>query len=88
METRSVADIAGPWVDPEFDSSLIQRCRTNWAVPVGEISNYALSTFIRQGIALALLIPEAKRRLVAGFTDGTELYDEELANALAAAVEA
>ncbi|MFZ6720514.1 hypothetical protein [Undibacterium sp. Ji49W] len=87
METRSVADVAGPWVDPEFNSSQIQRCRKNWAAPVSEISNYALSTFIRQSIALSLVIPEAKRRLAAGFTDGTELYDEELANALAVAIE-
>ncbi|MBC3807666.1 hypothetical protein H8K52_09955 [Undibacterium seohonense] len=88
METRSVADVAGAWVDPDFESSLIERCRKNWNVPVGEISNYVLSTFIRQRIALALVIPEAKRRLAAGFVDDTELYDDELANAVAESTDA
>lgn len=88
METRGVADFAGAWVDPEFESSLIERCRKNWKVPDGEISNYVLSTFIRQRIALELVVPEAKRRLAAGFVDDTELYDEELANALAKSTDA
>jgi hypothetical protein len=88
MEIRCVADVEGPWVDPEFESSLIERCRRNWSVPVGEISNYALATFIRQRIALKLVVPEAKRRLVIGYIDGTELYDEELATAVSEAPDA
>jgi hypothetical protein len=49
---------------------------------VGELSNYVLATFIRQRRALRLVVPEAKRRIAAGYTDETELYDEELANAV------
>ena len=85
MKHRSVADVDGPWVDPGFESGLITRCRNNWSVPVNELSNQVLATFIRQRIALPLVLPEARRRLEAGFTDDTELYDEELADAVAAA---
>lgn len=88
MEMRCVADVAGPWVEPSFESSLIERCRLNWTVPVSRVSNYALATFVRQRIALSLVVPEANRRLVSGFTDGTELYDEELAVAVAEAPDA
>ena len=83
METRSVADVVGPWAEPNFKSSLIERCRSNWLVPIGAVSNYVLATFIRQRVALALVLPEADRRIASGFTDDSELYDEELANAVA-----
>lgn len=83
MEKRAVADIVGPWVDPGFDSSLIGRCRDNWSVPVGEITNYVLATFIRQKIALGLVVPEAQRRITSGYTDETEILDDELAPAIA-----
>jgi hypothetical protein len=85
VEMSSVADEEGPWTDPDFESSLIQRCRLNWHVPVGSLSNYALATFIRQKIALGLVVPEARRRLAACYRDGTELHDKELAVAVAAA---
>lgn len=88
MDTRSVEDVAGPWVDPNFESALIERCRLNWSVPVVKISNYSLATFVRQRIALSLVVPEAKRRLATGYTDGTELYDEELATAVMEAPDA
>jgi len=88
MESRSVADVEGPWVEPEFESSLIERCRKNWSIPVGKLSNYALSTFLRQRFALEIVIPEGQRRLQANFVDDTELYDDELANAVQVALKA
>ncbi len=88
VEARSVADVEGPWAEPEFESSLIARCRANWSVPVIEISNYALATFVRQRRGLSLALPEAKRRLATQFIDGTELYDEELSEAVAEATDA
>ncbi len=88
MTSQCVADVEGPWADPDFESSLIERCRSNWSVPVAEISNYALATFIRQRIALVLLLPEARQRIESGFTDGTELYDEELSVAVLEALNA
>jgi hypothetical protein len=85
MERRCVADIEGPWEDPNFESGLIRRCRNNWSVPVCDLTNEALATFLRQNFALKIILPEGERRLQSGFTDDTELYPEELANAVQAA---
>lgn len=83
MESRSVADIEGTWIDSEFESSLIRRCRDNWTVPVSDLSNYALATFIRQRLGLELVAPEARRRIELQYLDGSELHDEELSDAIA-----
>lgn len=81
----TVADVEGPWVDPNFDSGLIERCKRGWNTPVGELTNELLATYLRQKIALSLVVPEARRRIAANFVDDTEMYDEELENALKAA---
>ena len=47
-----------------------------------ELTNEALATFLRQRIALQLVVPEALKRLEAGFDDDSELFEGELANAL------
>jgi hypothetical protein len=80
----SVADVEGPWVDEPggFQSGLIERCRRGWNTPIGALSNELLATYLRQKIALRLVVPEARRRLDEGYVDGTELYDDELANAV------
>ena len=78
----TVADVEGPWVDPNFDSGLIERCKRGWNTPVAELTNELLATYLRQNIALSLVVPEARKRVAAGYVDDTELYDEELANAL------
>ncbi len=78
MNKKSVADIEGPWVEPELNSGLIQRCRDNWSKPVTQVTNHVLATFIRQGFALSLVVPEAENRIKRGFIDDTELCDEEL----------
>lgn len=83
MEQRSVGDIEGSWREPEFDSSLIQRCRENWAVPIGQVTNHVLATFIRQRVGLSIGVPEADRRIEARHDDGSEMYDGELVSALA-----
>ena len=81
----TVADVEGPWVDPDYDSGLVRQCKRGWNVPVSELSNELLATYLRQKIALRIVLPEARKRLDEGFTDGTELYPEELANALKSA---
>ena len=78
MSKQSVSDIEGDWIEPELNSSLIERCRDNWSKPISQVSNYVLATFIRQKFALPLVIPEAKKRIESGYIDGSELYDEEL----------
>jgi hypothetical protein len=81
-EPSTVGDIEGPWVEPAFKSGLIERCRSGWDTPVVDLSNWYLSMYLRQRLGLALTIPEAESRLSSGFVDGTELYDEELMEAL------
>ena len=83
----SIKDIEGEWVDPDFNSSLIERCRENWSKPINELSNYVLATFLRQKLGLSITISEAKKRIEVNYIDGTELYDEELENALEIAKE-
>jgi hypothetical protein len=82
MTTRSVADILGPWIETEFDSGLIQRCCLSWNTPINDLSNEILATFLRQKIATVAVLDVATRRLEAGFDDGSELYEGELANAV------
>lgn len=82
MVTESVADIEGAWVEQEFESSLIKRCRENWTVPISELPNHVLATFIRQRKGLKLVVPEAMRRIEAGYEDDSDLYDDELSNAI------
>ncbi|SIR13616.1 hypothetical protein [Solilutibacter tolerans] len=82
MEQRCVADIEGPWREPDFDSGLIRRCRKNWSVPVWNLTNEALATFLRQKFALEIVLPEGRRRLAANFTDDTEMHPEELRDAI------
>jgi hypothetical protein len=82
---ETVADVEGPWVDPKFDSGLIQRCKRGWNTPVAELTNELLATHLRQKIALSIVLPEARKRVAAKFVDDTELYDEELENALKSA---
>lgn len=82
MINGSVADIEGEWVEPQFESSLIKRGRENWTDPIHELSNHVLATFIRQRKGLKLVVLEAMRRIEAGYEDDSELYDEELSNAL------
>ena len=82
---QSVEDIEGPWTDASFESGLIERCKRHWSVPMADLPNTILATYIRQRIALSLVVPEARRRLEAGFRDDSEVYDGELAAALAEA---
>lgn len=84
MAPQTVADLEGPSVEPDGHSSLIDRCRRGWNVPVAELTNELLATFVRQRLGLVLVIPEAQRRVAEGYLDGTELFDEELETALEA----
>jgi transcriptional accessory protein Tex/SPT6 len=83
--TTSVADIEGPWIDPEASSGLIERCKRYWNVPVIQLPDVMVATYLRQKIASQLMIGEAERRFASGHTDKSELYDGELAEALKSA---
>jgi len=81
----SARDVEGEWIDPQFESGLVQHCREAWHVPFDELSDAMLATFLRQEIATEHVISEAQRRLERGSCDGSELYDGELRASLAEA---
>ncbi|MBM3994395.1 MAG: hypothetical protein FJ303_09625 [Planctomycetes bacterium] len=76
----SAADVEGPWEECGWNSGLIERCRPNWNVPIGELSNEMLATFLRQDIATECVLEEATARMEVGFDDDSEMSDGELAN--------
>jgi hypothetical protein len=87
MKARSAADVDGPWVDrPGQQTELLLRYKKLWTTPIVELSNAMLATFLRQRIALRLVVPEAQKRLDSAFVDGTELYDKELSESLHKAI--
>ena len=79
MKSKSIADIAGPWVDSGMNTGLIARCREAWRIPIPELSNEMLATFLRQNVATDVVLQEANKRLAAGFDDDSETYEGELA---------
>lgn len=81
-ETISVADLLGPWVDPDWDSGLIERCRNAWSKPLRDLTNQELATLLRQRFAVEYILPIARKRVLNGFDDKTEIYDGELENAI------
>ena len=80
--SKSAADLFGPWLDPQFDSGLIERCRIAWNKPLKELSNSELATFLRQNIATEYVLPIAESRLKNNVDDDTEIFDGELAEAV------
>ena len=82
-EQKSVADIEGPWVQPAgVETGLIERCRRYWATPIKNLPNGILAMFLRQEIAVRFVAAEARTRIDSGVLDSSELYDEELPEAL------
>jgi hypothetical protein len=81
-DTISIADILGQWVEPAWNSSLIERCRNAWNKPLRELTNGELATLLRQRLAVEHILPVASKRMLDGFDDETELYDGELESAI------
>ena len=81
-QPSTIADLLGPWVEPTITSGLVDRCRQGWSTPIPELTNELLATYLRQKIALSLLLPEARKRVADGYIYDTEMFDEELAEAV------
>jgi len=81
-DTISVADLLGPWVEPDWDSGLIERCRNAWSKPLRDLTNQELATLLRQRFAVEHILPIASQRVQDGFDDDTEIYDGELESAI------
>jgi hypothetical protein len=84
----SVADLVGPWVDSDWESSLILRCKAAWNKPLGKLTNRELATFLYQGIATNYILPIAKNRVENKIDDDSEIYEGELKEAIDSAVRA
>jgi hypothetical protein len=78
----SIANMLGPWIDPEWESGLIERCKKAWNKPLKELSNEELATLLRQRVAVQYLLPIAKKRIDDDVDDDTEMYDGELEAAI------
>jgi hypothetical protein len=81
-DTISIADLLGPWVEPDWESSLIERCRNAWSKPIRDLTNQELATLLRQRFAVEQLLPVASQRVLDGFDDDTEICDGELESAI------
>lgn len=81
-DSNSIADLLGPWVEPDWDSGLIDRCRQAWSKPLRDLSREELATLLRQRIAVEHVMPNARQRVQSGVDDDTEMYDGELEAAI------
>lgn len=81
-ESISVSDVLGPWVETDWESGLIDRCRQAWNRPLKDLSNEELATLLRQNIAVEHVLPIAKHRVQNRIDDKTLKYDGELEAAI------
>jgi hypothetical protein len=82
MENISIADILGPWIEPDWDSGLIDRLREAWNKPLQDLSREELATLLRQRYAVEKILPVARKKLADGIDDETEIFDRELHEAI------
>ena len=83
--SRTLAEILGPWRQPEADTGLIARCREAWDKPIEQFTDLELVTCLQQNLAVAHILPIAKKRLEAAAPDGSEMFEGQLVEAVAAA---
>ena len=81
-DSISIADLLGPWVEPDWDSGLIHRCTQAWGKPFRDLSREDLATLLRQRIAVEHLLPIARQRVQSGVDDDTEMFEGELEEAI------
>jgi hypothetical protein len=82
-DTRTLAEVLGPWQQPDWESSLIERCRLAWSVPFRDLADAQLAMLLDQRFAVGYLLPIARERLKRGTSNDTELYDGQLQSAVA-----
>ena len=78
---KSVADFLGPWIEPDFKSSLIDRCRQAWNKPLQDLSRLELATLLQQKFAVEHVLPVARKK-VQEADDDTEFFGGQLAEAI------
>jgi hypothetical protein len=77
-DSKSVADFLGPWIEPNFESSLIARCRAAWNKPFRDLSRLELATLLEQKFVIEHVLPVARKKLQEA-NDDTEMFDGQLA---------
>ena len=82
---RTLAQILGPWQQPEADTGLITRCREAWDKPIDQFTDLELVTCLQQKLAVAHVLPVAKKRLETAVPDDSEMFEGQLAGAVAEA---
>jgi hypothetical protein len=82
---NSVADVLGPWIEPDWDSSLIERCKNAWNKPFEDLTNHEVATLLLQRFATEYLLPIASKRVQEEFDDDSEIYDGELKDSIKSA---
>ena len=83
--SQTLAQILGPWRQPEVDTGLIARCREAWDKPIEQFTDLELVTCLQQNLAIVHVFPVAKKRLEAAAPDESEMFEGQLAEAVAAA---
>jgi hypothetical protein len=77
-DKTSAADLLGPWVNPNWESGMVVRCKVAWEKPLEELTNLELATFLDQSICVERVLPIALKRVESKVDDETEYYDGHL----------
>jgi hypothetical protein len=82
MENKlSVSAVMGPW-QGDATTGLMERCRDSWDIPLTELSDLMVATYLNQDIAVIKMCEEAEIRLERKVRDDTEYFDGQLSEAL------
>jgi hypothetical protein len=77
----SVEKIVGRWTG-STDTGLMQRCREAWHMPLKELSDLMVATLLNQKIAVPRILIEAEYRLANTDRDDSELFENQLQEAV------
>lgn len=77
----AVSDLVGPWSGATL-TGLTQRCRDAWDIPLTNLTDLMVATFLNQNVAVAEMLVEAKRRLETRKRDESEYFDGQLLEAV------
>ena len=86
MKSKSVSTIVGPW-QGEASTGLMQRCRDSWEMPLSELSDLMVATFLNQQVAVVEMLKEAESRLKRIERDDSEYFESQLLESLTEAKE-
>ena len=81
-ENISVENIEGPWKG-DTPTGLLERCKHSWHIPLHQLTDVMVVTFLNQNIATKYMLIEAKRRLKENKPDDTELFEGQLEESVA-----